>query len=214
MTMENPLKRLGHFGQSVWLDYIRRQLLSSPEFRRLLDEDGLDGMTSNPTIFEKAISGSSDYDDQFGKLVNSGASVDLIYEGLTTEDIKTAADHLRPIWERSNGLTGYVSYEVLGSLAHDTAGTITAARDYFKLIDRPNLMIKIPGTLEGISAIEQMISEGRCINITLMFSMNHYEAVAQAYIRGLERRLKDGKPIDRDCFRRQHVRQPGGHFGR
>ena len=197
MTMENPLKRLGHFGQSVWLDYIRRQLLSSPEFRRLLDEDGLDGMTSNPTIFEKAISGSSDYDDQFGKLVNSGASVDLIYEGLTTEDIKTAADHLRPIWERSNGLTGYVSYEVLGSLAHDTAGTITAARDYFKLIDRPNLMIKIPGTLEGIPAIEQMISEGRCINITLMFSMNHYEAVAQAYIRGLERRLKDGKPIDR-----------------
>ncbi|HEX4210706.1 MAG TPA: transaldolase family protein, partial [Candidatus Binataceae bacterium] len=135
MSTENPLKRLGHFGQSVWLDYIRRQLLSSPEFQRLLDEDGLDGMTSNPTIFEKAIDGSDDYDGQFEKLVGAGADVDAIYEGLTTEDIKTAADHLRPIYEKSNGFTGYVSYEVLPALAHDTERTIAAAHRYFKLID-------------------------------------------------------------------------------
>jgi transaldolase / glucose-6-phosphate isomerase len=197
MTTENPLKRLGHFGQSVWLDYIRRHLLASTEFQRLLEEDGLDGMTSNPTIFEKAIGGSNDYDEQLAKLVRSGAGVDAIYEGLTTEDIKNAADKLRPIWERSKGLTGYVSYEVLPSLAHDTEGTLKAARHYFELIGRPNLMIKVPGTPEGIPAIEQLISEGHCINVTLMFSMNHYEAVAHAYIRGLQRRLKDGKPIDR-----------------
>ena len=197
MVAENPLKRLSHFGQSVWLDYIRRQLLFSPEFQRLLDEDGLDGMTSNPTIFEKAIDGSNDYDDQFGKLVRAGADVDAIYEGLTTEDIKTAADRLRPIYEKSNGFTGYVSYEVLPALAHDTDKTIAAARRYFKLIDRPNLMIKVPGTPEGLPAFEQLISEGHCINVTLMFSMKHYEAVAQAYISGLEKRAKGGKPLDR-----------------
>ena len=197
MVAENPLKRLSHFGQSVWLDYIRRQLLFSPEFQRLLDEDGLDGMTSNPTIFEKAIDGSNDYDDQFGKLVRAGADVDAIYEGLTTEDIKTAADRLRPIYEKSNGFTGYVSYEVLPALAHDTDKTISAARRYFKLIDRPNLMIKVPGTPEGLPAFEQLISEGHCINVTLMFSMKHYEAVAQAYVSGLEKRAKGGKPLDR-----------------
>jgi transaldolase len=197
MSTENPLKRLSHFGQSVWLDYIRRQLLSSPEFQRLLDEDGLDGMTSNPTIFEKAIDGSKDYDDQFGKLVESGAGVDAIYEALTTDDIKTAADRLRPIYEESNGLTGYVSYEVMPTLAHDTDGTIAAAHRYFKMIDRPNLMIKVPGTPEGLPAIEQLISEGHCINVTLMFSMKHYDAVAQAYIRGLEKRAKAGQPLDR-----------------
>src|SRR5277367_6341633 len=120
MSTENPLKRLSHFGQSVWLDYIRRNLLSSPEFERLLDEDGLDGMTSNPTIFEKAIGESNDYDEQFGRLVKNGAGADAIYEALTTEDIKTAADRLRPAWERSKGLTGYVSYEVLPALALDT----------------------------------------------------------------------------------------------
>jgi transaldolase len=195
MSMENPLKRLSHLGQSVWLDYIRRNLLSSPDFQRLIDEDGLDGMTSNPTIFEKAIGGSNDYDEQFGQLVQNGAGVDAIYEALTTEDIKTAADRLRPIWERSKGLTGYVSYEVLPSLALDTEATLKAARHYFELIDRPNLMIKVPGTPKGIPAIEQLISEGHCINITLMFSMKHFEAVAQAYIRGLERRVKEGKPI-------------------
>jgi transaldolase len=197
MSTENPLKRLSHFGQSVWLDYIRRQLLPSREFQRLLDEDGLDGMTSNPTIFEKAIDGSHDYDGQFVELVRGGADIDGVYEALTTEDIKTAADRLRPIYERSKGFTGYVSYEVMPTLAHDTDGTIAAAHRYYKMIDRPNLMIKVPGTPEGLPAIEHLISEGHCINVTLMFSMKHYEAVSQAYIRGLEKRAKAGQPLDR-----------------
>lgn len=193
----NPLRRLESFGQSVWLDYIRRDLLSSAEFRRLIEEDGLDGMTSNPTIFEKAIAGSNDYHEQLTQLVRAGKSVEEIYEALTTGDIKAAADKLRPIHDRSEGRTGYVSYEVSPLLAHDTAGTVAAAHRYFKLIDRPNLMIKVPSTPAGIPAIEQLISEGHCINVTLMFSLKHYEDVANAYIRGLERRAQAGQPLER-----------------
>jgi transaldolase len=193
----NPLRRLKDFGQSVWLDYIRRDLLSSPEFRRMIDEDGLDGMTSNPTIFDKAIDGSSDYDAQLKELVRADKSIDDIYEALTTTDIKAAADKLRPIYDSSEGRTGYVSYEVSPLLAHDTDGTVTAAHRYFKMIDRPNLMIKVPSTPAGIPAIEQLISEGRCINVTLMFCRKHYDDVANAYIRGLERRAQAGQPLDR-----------------
>ncbi|MGH7905819.1 MAG: bifunctional transaldolase/phosoglucose isomerase [Candidatus Binataceae bacterium] len=194
---QNPLRQLESFGQSVWLDYIRRHLLSSVEFRHLIDDDGLDGMTSNPTIFEKAIAGSSDYDEQFAELAKAGKSLDEIYEALTMADIRVAADALRPIYERTKGVTGYVSYEVSPVLANDTDGTIVAARRYIKMIDRANLMIKVPSTPAGIPAIEQLISEGHNINITLMFSMKHYEAVAEAYIRGLERRVKAGHPVDR-----------------
>jgi transaldolase/glucose-6-phosphate isomerase len=194
---ENPLRQLANLGQSVWLDYIRRHLLFSPEFRRMIDEDGLVGMTSNPTIFEKAISGSTDYDSQLTELVRAGKSVDEIYEAVTTDDIKTAADALRPIYDRTDGRDGFVSYEVSPLLAHDTAGTIAAARRYYKLIGRPNLMVKVPSTPAGIPAIEQLISEGLNINVTLMFSMKHYEAVANAYIRGLEKRAAAGDPIDR-----------------
>jgi transaldolase len=193
----NPLRQLESFGQSVWLDYIRRDLLSSAEFRRLIDEDGLDGMTSNPTIFEKAIDGSNAYDEQLTQLARAGKSVEEIYEALTTDDIKVAADKLRPIYDRSNGRTGYVSYEVSPLLAHDTAGTVAAAHRYASMIDRPNLMIKVPSTPAGIPAIEQLIGEGRCINVTLMFSLKHYEDVANAYIRGLERRSKVGQALDR-----------------
>jgi transaldolase len=193
----NPLRRLKDLGQSVWLDYIRRDLLSSPEFRRMIDEDGLDGMTSNPTIFDKAIDGSSDYDAQLKELVRADKSIDDIYEALTTTDIKAAADKLRPIYDSSEGRTGYVSYEVSPLLAHDTDGTVAAAHRYFKMIDRPNLMIKVPSTPAGIPAIEQLISEGRCINVTLMFCRKHYDDVANAYIRGLERRAQAGQPIDR-----------------
>ena len=163
---KNPLYRLQDFGQSVWLDYIQRSLLSSAEFRRMIDEDGLRGMTSNPTIFEKAIAGSNDYDQQFDKLARAGASVDEIYEALTTDDIKAAADALRPIYEKTDGIDGYVSYEVSPRLANDTAGTLAAAHRYIKLIDRPNLMIKVPSTPAGIPAVEQLISEGHNINIT------------------------------------------------
>jgi len=193
----NPLRRLKDFGQSVWLDYIQRDLLSSPVFRRMIDEDGLDGMTSNPTIFDKAIDGSKDYDAQLKELARAGKSIDDIYEALTTADIKAAADKLRPIYDSSEGRTGYVSYEVSPLLANDTAGTIAAAHRYFKMIDRPNLMIKVPSTPAGIPAIEQLISEGHCINVTLMFSRKHYDDVANAYIRGLERRAQAGQPLDR-----------------
>ncbi|HVN88390.1 MAG TPA: transaldolase [Candidatus Binataceae bacterium] len=194
---KNPLYRLQDFGQSVWLDYIQRSLLSSAEFRRMIDEDGLRGMTSNPTIFEKAIAGSNDYDQQFDKLARAGASVDEIYEALTTDDIKAAADALRPIYEKTDGIDGYVSYEVSPRLANDTAGTLAAAHRYIKLIDRPNLMIKVPSTPAGIPAVEQLISEGHNINITLMFSSKHYDTVAEAYIRGLERRAQAGQPLNR-----------------
>jgi transaldolase len=193
----NPLRRLKDFGQSVWLDYIRRDLLSAPEFRRMIDEDGLDGMTSNPTIFDKAIDGSHDYDAQLKELVRANKSIDDIYEALTTQDIKAAADKLRTIYDSSEGRTGYVSYEVSPLLAHDTDGTVAAAHRYFKMIDRPNLMIKVPSTPAGIPAIEQLISEGRCINVTLMFCRKHYDDVANAYIRGLERRAQAGQPLDR-----------------
>jgi len=193
----NPLRQLESFGQSVWLDYIRRDLLASAEFRRLIDEDGLDGMTSNPTIFEKAIDGSKAYDEQLTQLARAGKRVEEIYEALTTDDIKVACDKLRPIYDRTQGRTGYVSYEVSPLLANDTDGTITAARRYAAMIDRPNLMIKVPATPAGIPAIEQLISEGRCINVTLMFSLKHYEDVANAYIRGLEKRAKAAGALDR-----------------
>ena len=193
----NPLRQLESFGQSVWLDYIRRDLLSSAEFRRMIDEDGLDGMTSNPTIFEKAIDGSNAYDDQLTQLARAGKSVEEIYEALTTDDIKLAADKLRPLYDRSQGRSGFVSYEVSPLLANDTEGTIVAARRYAAMIDRPNLMIKVPSTPAGIPAIEQLIGEGRCINVTLMFSLKHYEDVANAYLRGLEKRTRAAAALDR-----------------
>lgn len=193
----NPLRQLENFGQSVWLDYIRRQLLFSPEFRRLIEEDGLRGMTSNPTIFEKAIAGSSDYDEQFAELVRMQKSIEEIYEALTTDDIKRAADALRPLYDASDGGDGFVSYEVSPRLANDTGGTLAAARRYFELIGRPNLMVKVPATPAGLPAVEQLISEGRNINITLMFSVKHYVAVAEAYLRGLEKRAQAGLPLAR-----------------
>lgn len=194
---ENPLKQLERLGQSLWLDYIRRSLLTSAEFTRMLEEDGLKGMTSNPTIFEKAIDGSNDYDDQLGELIAARKSPDEIYEALTIADIKLACDKLRPIYDQSAGRFGYVSYEVSPLLANDTEGTMKAARRYWEMIGRPNLMIKVPSTPPGIPAVEQLTSEGLNINITLMFSMKHYEVVAEAYIKGLERRAKAGGAIDR-----------------
>lgn len=194
---ENPLKRLEHFGQSVWLDYIRRSLLSSDEFRRMLSEDGLKGMTSNPTIFEKAIDGSNDYDVQIDRLIDDGKDVDEIYEAISIADIQRAADVLRPLYDKAGAGDGYVSYEVSPLLANDTDGTIAAARRYFKTIGRPNVMIKVPSTPAGLPAVEQLISEGVNVNVTLMFSMQHYDDVTEAYIRGVERRLKAGQPVDR-----------------
>jgi transaldolase / glucose-6-phosphate isomerase len=195
--VENPLKQVSELGQSVWLDYIRRHLLSSAEFKRMLAEDGLSGMTSNPTIFEKAIAGSTDYDEQLADLVRTKKDVGEIYEALTIADIRAATDALRPLYDQSGGRRGFVSYEVSPLLANDTEGTLKAARRYIETIGRPNVLIKVPATPAGVPAIEQLISEGHNINVTLMFSMSHYEAVAEAYIRGLERRLRAGGPVDR-----------------
>jgi transaldolase / glucose-6-phosphate isomerase len=194
---ENPLKQLEHYGQAVWLDYIRRHLLTSAEFRRILDEDGLKGMTSNPTIFEKAIAGSTDYDDQLKQLAPTNKSIDEIYEALSMQDIRAAADAFRPLYDKTRGTHGYISYEVSPTLANDTDGTIAAARRYWDALARPNVMIKVPSTPAGLPAIEQLISEGRNVNVTLMFSMKHYDDVAEAFIRGLERRLKAGHSIDK-----------------
>jgi transaldolase / glucose-6-phosphate isomerase len=185
----NPLKALAEQGQSVWLDYIRRNLIRSGELKRLVEEDGIRGVTSNPTIFEKAIAGSTDYDAALRALLaeNPNAEVGKLYEPLAIEDIQMAADVLRSVYDTTGGDDGYVSLEVSPHLAHDSKGTIDEARRLRATVDRPNIMIKVPATPAGIPAIEQLIGDGININVTLMFSMDHYEAVARAYIKGLER---------------------------
>ncbi len=195
-TVNNPLRALREAGQSVWLDYIHRGILRSGELRRLVQEDGIAGVTSNPTIFDKAISGSTDYDDALAPLVAAGKNADEIYEALIVEDIRAACDVLRPVFDETGGGDGYVSVEVSPLLAYDTAGTIREVRRWSALIARPNLMVKIPATPEGIPAIEEMIAEGRNINITLIFSLAMYRRVIEAYLRGLERRVSAGQPVD------------------
>jgi transaldolase len=193
----NPLRDLREAGQSVWLDYIHRGILRSGEFRRLIDEDSVAGVTSNPTIFDKAISGSTEYDEQLGRLAREGKSAEEIYEALVVDDIRAAADTLRPVFSESAGGDGYVSVEVSPLLASDTAGTIAEVRRWGDVIARPNVMVKIPATPEGIPAIEEMIAEGRNINITLIFSLQMYARVIEAYLSGLERRIGAGRPVDK-----------------
>ena len=179
------LHELSDLGQAVWIDYISRSLITTGRLTELVDE-GIRGLTSNPTIFEKAIAGSSDYDREMARLAGEGKSVEEIYEALALKDIGDAADILRPLYDRTNGEDGYVSLEVSPTLAHDTAGTITDARRLYKILGRPNVMIKVPATLEGIPAIETLIGEGINVNATLIFSLTHYQAVAGAYLNGLE----------------------------
>src|SRR5579885_3290077 len=183
--VENPLKELSRLGQSVWLDYIRRNLITSGELKRLVDE-GLGGVTSNPASFEKAITGSDDYADILSR-ENKNASATEIYERLAIRDIQDAADILRPVFDRTNGRDGFVSLEVSPYLANETKASIEEARRLWKMVDRPNLMVKIPGTEAGVPAIEQAISEGININVTLLFAQEMYEKVANAYIAGLEK---------------------------
>jgi transaldolase / glucose-6-phosphate isomerase len=183
-------------GTSVWLDQIGRQLIDSGELRRLVEEDSLRGVTSNPTIFNQAILGAADYDDQLGRLAREGRSTREIYQALAITDIQSGCDVLRTVYDETNGYDGYVSFEVDPDLAFDTRKTMEQAREYWHRVDRPNLMIKIPGTREGTPAIEEMIYEGLNINVTLLFSVAAYEAVAEAYIRGLERRLDEGKSVE------------------
>jgi transaldolase/glucose-6-phosphate isomerase len=196
MMAKNPLFELYEAGTSVWLDYIRRTLMTSGELTRMIEEDAVVGMTSNPTIFEKAIGGSSDYDDTLRKLLDSGKSDEETMLSLIVEDIQMAADTLKPVYDRTQHKDGYVSIEVLPRVANDTHGTISMAHDLWDRVRRPNIFVKIPATDEGLPAIEQCIADGVNINITLMFSVKLYEQVARAYIRGLQRRLKQGQALD------------------
>jgi transaldolase len=190
------LHELHEHGQSIWVDYIRRDFLAQGELQMLLDQ-GVRGVTSNPTIFEKAIAGSADYDTDLRRLVAEGALVDAIYETLVLADIARAADILHPLYSESGGGDGYISLEVSPTLAHDTAGTIAEARRLHAALGRPNVMIKVPATAEGIPAITDLIGAGISINVTLIFSLAQYEAVVEAYMRGLEQRAAAGETLDR-----------------
>lgn len=192
----NPLKELLAYGQSVWLDYIRRDLLASGELLRLVKEDGLRGMTSNPTIFEKAIAGSKDYAQQLQELAKrKDLDAKAVFENIAIKDIQDATDVLRPIYDESKKHDGYVSLEVSPTLAHKTKETMDEARRLWKAVNKPNTMIKVPGTEEGIPAFRQLISEGININVTLLFAQDVYEKVAWAYIEALEARAKSGADI-------------------
>ncbi len=186
--VENRLTELAHFGQSVWLDFIRRDLLTSGELKRMVEQDGVGGVTSNPAIFEKAIAGSNDYSDFLAELQKDPAlDAKAIYERIAIRDIQDAADVLRPVYSRTNARDGYVSLEVSPFLANETQGTLDEARRLWRAVDRPNLMIKIPGTAAGLPAIEAAIADGINVNVTLLFSTEVYAEVARAYIRGLEK---------------------------
>ena len=185
-TTANPLKELHAYGQSVWLDYIRRSLITSGELRRLIDEDGLRGMTSNPSIFEKAITGSTDYQDILDDPQSRQLDAKQLYEKIAIRDVQDAADALLPVYQASQRADGYVSLEVSPLLAHDTQGTLEEARRLWKSVGRENLMVKVPGTPEGLPAIGELISEGININVTLLFSTDVYDQVTEAYILGLE----------------------------
>ena len=190
----NPLRALNDHGQVAWMDFIRRDMLTNGELERLVSEDGLTGVTSNPAIFERAIGGSAEYDVQLRQLLEEGEpSVVEIYEALVFEDIRLAADILRPVHESTGGADGLVSLEVSPHLAYDTEGTVAQALDLWRRVDRPNLMIKVPATAAGIPAIEELLAAAVNVNITLMFSLTDYENVAQAYLRGLGRLTEPSK---------------------
>ena len=193
----NPLVQLRDAGQSPWYDYIRRGLITSGELQALIENDGLMGMTSNPSIFEKAIAGSADYDEAIMRLASMVTSVKEIYERVAIQDIQDAADLLRPVYERSEGRDGYVSLEVSPELAFDTQATIDEAVRLYKAVCRDNVMIKVPGTPEGLPAIEELLSQGININVTLLFSVAVYEQVAWSYIRGLKRLAAHGGNLSR-----------------
>ena len=191
----NALLGLQKYGQSVWLDYIRRNIILNGELQKLIDQDGLRGITSNPSIFEKAIGGSNDYTDLLTQLGKQGLPTGEIYERIVVRDIQDSADKLLPVYKSTNRRDGYVSLEVSPTLARDTQGTIEEARRLWKAVNRPNIMIKVPGTPEGVEPVRRLISEGLNINITLLFAQEAYIAVAEAYLDGLEAALKAGKDI-------------------
>jgi transaldolase len=193
----NNLQKLEQLGQSIWYDNISRGVILKGELKKMVDEGCL-GVTSNPTIFDKAISGSSDYDDQIRDLVAENPRIDAgeIIQALMVKDIQMACDVLRPVFDRTKGGDGFVSIEVTPAKARDTQATIEEVRELWSKVNRPNLMVKIPATNEGLPAIEQAIYEGKNINVTLIFSVERYREVADAYIKGLERRMREGKPVE------------------
>jgi transaldolase len=186
------LHRLADYGQSVWIDFLSRDMLRSGELERRMREDAVVGVTSNPTIFQKAISAGNAYDEQLREVLQDETDPKEIFIRLAAQDIEDALDLLRPVWDGGGGRDGYVSMEVDPNLAYDTSGTIDEAQRLHETIDRPNLFVKIPATEPGLPAIEEMISRGRPINVTLIFSLQRYGEVAEAYIRGLERLVESG----------------------
>jgi len=192
----NPLRELAQCGQSVWIDSISRQMLRSGTLKRLIDEDGITGVTANPTIFEKAITQSHDYDDTIRKIGSGGASPMQVYEALAVEDVGAAADLLRPVYDRVDRRDGFVSIEVSPDIAHDTKASIEEACRFWTRLHRPNVFIKIPATPAGIPAIEHLIGEGININITLIFAVEVHEQVMDAFLKGLEHRVAQNQPID------------------
>jgi transaldolase len=201
----NPLKELGTLGQSIWLDYIRRDLMSSGGLQRLIEEDGLRGMTSNPSIFEKAIVESHDYDGDIQALALQGKGTAAVYETLSQRDVESAADEFRPLYDRTDGKDGYVSLEVNPHLADDTEGTVKEARRLWAALNRPNVFIKVPATADGLPVIQELISQGINVNVTLIFGLPRYRQVAEAYIAGIEARAAEGKPV-------QHVASVASFF--
>ena len=194
----NTIKQLHtNQDQSVWQDDISRDMLQEGILKRAIDEIGIRGVTSNPTIFQKAIAAGHAYDEDIKRLLGEGKSPAEIFQSVAVQDIRDACDLFRPIYDESNGGDGFVSIEVLPSLARDTQGTLDNARTLWKAVDRPNLMVKVPGTSEGVPAVEQLLSEGININITLLFSLENYERVARAYISALETRAARGESVDR-----------------
>jgi transaldolase len=191
----NKVKQIHSFGQSIWLDFIDREIMSSGKLQKLIDEDGVRGVTSNPAIFEKAITSSSDYDADIRKLSDSDKTNEEIFFGLAIADIKNATDLFKGVYDESKGEDGYVSLEVSPFLALDTEGTAKQAEELWKAVDRKNVMIKIPGTKPGLAAIRQSIGKGININVTLLFGLPRYEEVAEAYISGLEDHLAAGHSI-------------------
>lgn len=194
-ALVNPLKDLQKFGQSVWLDYIQRSLIKTGELKRFIDEDGLRGITSNPSIFEKAIGGSTDYNDFIASIRDSNLDAAGIFEKLAIRDIQEAADILLPVYNETNKRDGYVSLEVSPLIANDTKATLAEAKKLWKEVARPNVMIKVPATEAGIPAIRELISDGVNVNVTLLFSEQTYERVADAYIAGLESLASKGGDI-------------------
>jgi transaldolase len=197
--MANQLREIEALGQSIWIDNISRQLLEDGIMARLIEEDGISGVTSNPTIFEKAMAHSDRYDDAFREVVDETQDPQEIFERLAYRDIQDAADLLRPAWEKTNGADGYVSFEVPASVAFDAKKTIEAAKRYKAEIDRPNVLIKVPGTAEGVEAFEELTALGINVNVTLLFAVERYEEIAEAFIKGLERRAEAGESIDRSA---------------